>query len=241
MSERAPRRRVGGPRREARSRAGRLRSRERRCCRRTSRPARRACRAPRRAGSRTTCRRLTRRCRPPSQPTGAAAREQHRQRVVIVLIRVRHAAAVHDHRVVEQAAVAVGRVRELAQEIRDRRPRVVFVELREPLDVRGNLGVVRRVVESLVHAALRIQPVAELARHHERGDAREVARTTRARASRTSASRALRSPPECRSACRAPRRSRAWSPLRARAAARARARRKDNDPCARGPRLADRA
>ena len=170
------------------------------------------------------------------EPAGAAAREQHRQRVVIVLIRIRHAAAVHDQRVIEQAAVAVGRVGELAQEIRDRGARVVLVELREPLDVRGNPRVVRRVVEALVHAAARIQPVAELARDHERRDAREIGRP-REREQVEHQHRVLfEVGRECRSACRAPRRRRARSPRRARGAARARARRSNSGPCARGPR-----
>ncbi len=60
------------------------------------------------------------------------------------------------------------------QEVSDRRPRVILVELREPVDVRRNPRVVRRVVEPLVHAALRIEPIAELARDHERPDSREV-------------------------------------------------------------------
>ena len=134
------RRAEGLPRRSPRgAHAVAVRSRARPCCRRTRRPARRACRA--RATSRfANGVSVGGADVPPAlQPTGAAAREQHRQRVVIVLIRVRHAAAVHDQRVIEQAAVAVGSVRELAQEIRDRRPRVVLVELREPIDVRGDI------------------------------------------------------------------------------------------------------
>ncbi len=75
---------------------------------------------------------------------------------------------------VEQRAVAVGRVAQLAEEIRERRARVIRVQARVALDVGRHLRVVRQIVERIVDAARGINGVADFLRDHERADAREI-------------------------------------------------------------------
>src|SRR5437667_6739461 len=68
---------------------------------------------------------------------------QDRQIDVVMHVRVPHAAAVKDQRVIEQRAVAfLGRL-EFAEELREERY-VELVDLRHPGDLRGVVAVVRQ-------------------------------------------------------------------------------------------------
>jgi hypothetical protein len=91
---------------------------------------------------------------------------------VIVLVAVAHAAAVKDERVIEQRAVAVGRRLQLVEEV-GQHLHVIAVDDREAIHLRARVGVMRRDVEALAHAALRIYGQARVARVHHRRDARD--------------------------------------------------------------------
>src|SRR4029453_9627537 len=103
----------------------------------------------------------------------ATADEYQRQSVWSVNVSVTHTAAVSDHRVVEQRAVAVGRRTQLFDELRKELD-VKQVDLR----VRGDLfriaSVMRYVVMAGRDSKLRVCVCAEVARHHEREDATQV-------------------------------------------------------------------
>ena len=111
-------------------------------------------------------------CRPPFSLPGAS-RDDNRQVQVIVHIRVAHAAAEHDDRVIEQRAVAVGRGLQLLEVIGEQR-HVIGVDLRQLLQLLRIVAVMRRRVVRLGHADLRIGARADFARHLERDDARHV-------------------------------------------------------------------
>ena len=97
----------------------------------------------------------------------------HRQRVGRMDVAVTHAAAVDDHRVVEQRAVAVRRRGQPLHELREQR-HVVGVHARVRGDAVGVVGVVRQHVVRQRRVDVRVGPLAQLARHHEREHAREV-------------------------------------------------------------------
>ena len=88
-------------------------------------------------------------------------------------VAVAHAAAVDDERVVEHAAVAVGRRLQRGDELGE----LLDVELVQP-GVLGDLlrlaAVVRQLVVALGDPQRRVGLVAALAAHHQREDAREV-------------------------------------------------------------------
>ena len=117
--------------------------------------------------------RATRMWRPVLMRAAALAGQQHRQVVVLVAVAVADGAAVGDHAVVEQRAVAFVDRLELAEEVG---------ELLDVVGVdRANLGlqlglvlVVRDRVMAFVDADHRVFLVAAFAAEHERGDARHV-------------------------------------------------------------------
>ena len=113
----------------------------------------------------------SRRCRCPA-PT-CAARHQQRQRIAGVLVRIAHAAAVHQHRVVEQRAVAVGRGLQPIEEPPEQLD-VIGVDARHLLDVLRVVAVVRHGVVLLGDADLGIGALTELAVGHEGEHARQV-------------------------------------------------------------------
>ena len=87
------------------------------------------------------------RCRPPFSCAAGVAGEEQRAALVVVHVRVAHRRAVDDQRVVEQVAVAVRRVLQLLEEVRQQAD-VVLVDLRELDDAILALAVVRRGVEA---------------------------------------------------------------------------------------------
>ena len=107
------------------------------------------------------------------QLPGRAAREDDRQRAEVVLVAVAQRAAVEDQRVIEQRAVAVRRRLQLLEEVGELR-HVVGVQLRELIHVAAVVRVMRQVVERIADARLREDGVAELAREHQRRDARDL-------------------------------------------------------------------
>src|SRR5438094_387137 len=104
----------------------------------------------------------------------AAANGEDRQRIAGVLVRVAHAAAIEDERVVEERTVAVRRVLQRVEELREELD-VVRIDLHDFRDVRRVVAVVRDGVVLLADANLRIRPLAQLAIAHEREDARQIA------------------------------------------------------------------
>jgi hypothetical protein len=74
---------------------------------------------------------------------------------------------------IEQRAVAVLRLRETIEEVRELRD-VIGVQLREPVHVAAIIRVVRQVVERIADARLREHRRAQLAREHQRGHAGNV-------------------------------------------------------------------
>ena len=78
-----------------------------------------------------------------------------RQRIARVLIRIAHAAAVEDQRVIEQRAVAVGRRVQLLQELGEQLD-VVGVDLGDLGDVLRVVAVVRDRMVLLGDADLRV-------------------------------------------------------------------------------------
>ncbi len=103
------------------------------------------------------------------------AGEEQRAALVIVDVRVAHRRSVDHQRVVEQVAVAVRRVLQLLQEIRQHAD-VVAVDLREVEDAILAIAVVRRRVEAGVDAAVRVDAARRVAAHLEREHARGVRR-----------------------------------------------------------------
>src|SRR6185503_1412881 len=102
------------------------------------------------------------------------AGEQHRQIQMVVHVAVAHAAAVDEQRVLEQVAVAVGRVLQPLQELGEQ-AHVVRVDLRFLLHLLRVVVVVRDRVMTVGDADLRVAQPRQLAAHHERRHAREVA------------------------------------------------------------------
>ncbi len=90
-----------------------------------------------------------------------------------MLVAFAHAAAVQDHRVIEQRSVAVGRGRELVQELREQRD-VTGVELDEIRDLLRVVAVMRHGVVRLGDAEIGVDALAGVAAHHEGEDARDV-------------------------------------------------------------------
>ena len=74
--------------------------------------------------------------------TRRAAHQNVRHIVVQVLVGIAHVGPVEDQRVVEQRAVAIRRLLQLVDEVREAL-HVVLVDVRIPLDVRWILGMVR--------------------------------------------------------------------------------------------------
>ena len=107
------------------------------------------------------------------QPAGCAARDDDGQGIVIVLIAVAHAAAVEDHGMIEQRAVAVCGRTQFLDEVRQQAG-VVAVDQGELIHVRAVIRMMRRHMEPVAHAALRINGAAGVARIHHGGDARDV-------------------------------------------------------------------
>ena len=89
------------------------------------------------------------------QPAGGAADQQDRQVVVRVQVAVAHAAAVEEHRVIEQVAVAVRGRLQLLEEDREQ-VEVVHVDLGFLRDLLGDVVVVRHRVMAVGDADLRI-------------------------------------------------------------------------------------
>ena len=107
------------------------------------------------------------------QLAAAAADHDVRQRVVIVRVAVAHVAAVEQHRVIQQRAVAVLRRVELRQELAEQAD-VERLNARQHLELLGLVLVVRDRMVPFGDADLRVGAVADLARHHEREHARDV-------------------------------------------------------------------
>ena len=113
------------------------------------------------------------RWRPPFSCPGRAAGEHDRQRAEVVLVAVAQRAAVEHQRVIQQRAVAVRRLLQLLDEVGELR-HVVGVQQREAIHVAAVVRVVRQVVERIADAGLREDGAAQLAREHQRRDARDV-------------------------------------------------------------------
>src|SRR6185436_4209225 len=93
-------------------------------------------------------------------PPRGAADDGERQVEVSVQVRVTKRAAIQEHRVVEQRAVAFRSRRELAQERREQ-IRLIRVELRVALDVLGLLLMVRHRVMPLRQPDLGVRAEVE--------------------------------------------------------------------------------
>ena len=106
--------------------------------------------------------------------TGLAGEEQ-RAALVVVHVRVAHRRSVDHQRVVEQVVLAVRRVLQLLQEVRNHAD-VIAVDLHEVGDALLALAVVRGGVERAADAALGIDARRTVAAHLEREDARRVRR-----------------------------------------------------------------
>ena len=115
----------------------------------------------------------------------------HRQRIGGVDVRIGHARAVDDQRMIEQGAVAIRRGAQLLQELRVH-ARVIGVDLDHLRHLVRLVQVMRNGVVLLGDADLRIGALAEFARHHEGEHARGVGLISRRRADRTAAPRARR-------------------------------------------------
>ena len=103
----------------------------------------------------------------------AAAHERDRQVVLHVLHAVGDAGAVHDHDVVQQRAVPVGRRREPCDVVREQLA-VIGVDPGHRRHPRGLVRVVRQRVVRIRHPDLGVRETALLAGHHEGDDARQV-------------------------------------------------------------------
>ena len=110
-----------------------------------------------------------------------AADENVRHVEVQMLIRVAHVGAIHDQRVIEQRALAVGNRLELLGEVRERR-HVIAIDVGVALHLHGIVLMVRRAVESGTDApvgeevALRedIRAPGQIASAEQRGHTRDV-------------------------------------------------------------------
>lgn len=96
---------------------------------------------------------------------GSFPSQNHRQRGMVVLVAVAHAAAVQDEGMVQEIAIAVCGVLELLQEGRED-AMVVGIQLGESIHIRANVGVMRQIVESVSDVGCRIRFVTELVRQH---------------------------------------------------------------------------
>ena len=112
-------------------------------------------------------------CWPPLSAPLRAADQDVRQRIVVVPVAVAHVRAVHEQRVIEQRAVAVGRRRELLDEVREAL-HVIRLDPHELVDALLVVRVVRQRVERVRHADVVVRAVRALGHHDVRRDAREV-------------------------------------------------------------------
>ena len=112
-------------------------------------------------------------CRPPLRCPESPPSEHERQRIVGMDVRVAHPAAPHDQRMIEERTVAVRRRLQLREELGDQLS-VVHVRARIALDPLRLVLMVRQRVVRFVDADFRQHDVAQLARHHEGRDARDV-------------------------------------------------------------------
>ena len=103
-----------------------------------------------------------------------AAEENDGQRVVVVLVAVTHAAAVENHRVIEQRSVAVLGGGELVDEVGEHGD-VVLVDQGEVVHVRFVVGMVRGAVETAAVGTFGERRGTEVFRVHQRRDARDIA------------------------------------------------------------------
>src|SRR5579875_3131733 len=101
----------------------------------------------------------------------ALARQKHRYTLVIVNVGVAQRAAIHHNRVIEQVSVAVRRILELLEEVRNQ-THVIAVQARELLHLGRRFAVMRAGMERRFDSALRPHPAADVARHLERRYAR---------------------------------------------------------------------
>ena len=102
-----------------------------------------------------------------------AAGEQDREVLVRVPVAVAQAAAVDDHRMVEQGALAIGRRLQLPEEAREEL-RVERIDLRHAFDPFGVPAMVRERMMRIRDANLRVRAQAAFAPHHHRDDPRRV-------------------------------------------------------------------
>ena len=109
-----------------------------------------------------------------SDAAWATARDQDRQVYVIVDIRIAHAAAIENHRMIEQRTVAVPRGLQFFQVVGKQRnmERIDLCHLGELLRI---AAVVRQRMMRLGHADLGIGARAGLASELERDDAGDIA------------------------------------------------------------------
>ena len=150
------------------------------------------------------------RCRLPCELAVGVAEQEQRAAPVVVHVAVAHRRAVDDQRLVEQVPVAVRRVLQLLEEVRQQARRGSWLILVKSRIARLAAAVVRRRVERPCSMPLSgIDAVRRVAAHLEREHARHVGLRTPAPAGRTSASRARRTSRArrpARRAARAPRR-----------------------------------
>src|SRR5690606_14018931 len=102
-------------------------------------------------------------------------REEERAALVVVHVRVAHRRPVDDERVVEQRALAVGRLPELLEEVRQDAD-VIPVDAWKRLHAVFALAVVRGRMEAGGDAALRVHAVRRVASELEREHTRDLRR-----------------------------------------------------------------
>src|ERR1051325_12236230 len=86
---------------------------------------------------------------------------------------VAHRTAVENHRMIQQVSVAIRRVLQFFQEVRNE-TNVITVELCEIRDSRRILAMMRTRVKRSLHATLRKHTLADVATNLERRHARRV-------------------------------------------------------------------
>ncbi len=105
--------------------------------------------------------------------SAAAAGQQHRQIVVVMAVAIANAAAVNDHGVIEQGAIAIGRGFHLLQESSELL-HVVLINGGHFIHQRGVIPMMRQAMVAFGHADLAIRAVAAFAGQHESGNTRDV-------------------------------------------------------------------
>ncbi len=112
-------------------------------------------------------------CRSPCSLPDAPPGDYNGQGIVIMLIAIAHAAAVEDHGMIEQRAVAVFGRTQFLNEI-GQQAGVIAIDQSELIHAHAVIRMMRRHMEPVAHAALRINCATGVARIHHGRDARDV-------------------------------------------------------------------